>query len=39
MQDYRIQLDHWLYAIHPDLKLDGQEDVQKNTEQILKHLL
>ena len=24
---------------NPDLKLDGQEDVQKNTEQILKYLL
>jgi bifunctional enzyme CysN/CysC len=24
---------------NPDLKLDGQEDVQKNTDQILRHLL
>ena len=27
MQDYRIQLDHWLYAIHPDLKMDENDVV------------
>ena len=32
MQDYRIQLDHWLYAIHPDLKLDENDGVFINTE-------
>jgi hypothetical protein len=32
MQDYRIQLDHWLYAIHPDLKLDENDGVFIETE-------
>ncbi len=32
MQDYRIQLDHWLYAIHPDLKLDENDGVYLETE-------
>jgi hypothetical protein len=32
MQDYRIQLDHWLYAIHPDLKLDENDGLYIETE-------
>ncbi len=32
MQDYRIQLDHWLYAIHPDCKLDEEDGVILETE-------
>lgn len=27
MQDYRVQLDYWLYTIHPDLKLDENDGV------------
>jgi hypothetical protein len=32
MQDYRLQLDHWLYAINPDLKLDENDGVFIETE-------
>lgn len=32
MLDYRTQLDHWLYAIHPDLKLDENDGVYIETE-------
>jgi hypothetical protein len=32
MQDYRLQLDHWLYAINPDLKLDENDGVYIETE-------
>ena len=32
MQDYRLQLDHWLYAINSDLKLDENDGVFIETE-------
>jgi hypothetical protein len=32
MQDYRLKLDHWLYAINPDLKLDENDGLYIETE-------